>query len=1224
MPNPSLTKKNVKVIQRLLSKLGKADTINEDIVFKDLAGGLLALSSIENKDQARRITELLGMALSILRTRFPGHYPNLIRNLYELSPSNEIVLSGMIGIYMDERNISAMMDILVNHPEIELSPAVTEMLRQGANGSKGPTIAAKIISERRVFDQSILEKYLEHRNQKMDREIISNYLHAEDENLIPVLKMFYNKTDDLELKLKLIELLVHSDSDETQIYVKSFPIEELRSEEDCEKVCGLFKKGGDAQSLEGAMRICLKMYPENPEILKIKGDERYKSGKFDQALSIYLNLIDHGHADEETVNKAIGITYNEGRYRQCLELIQNLSTPALKENYEAVSIRCKMNLLQLHEALDDIENALHRSPDGLDLLTLKLEITDKTRQILESYDTANRLLILDPNNRRALDYLSSYYLEGGEFGKLIEILQKSAESSTDYAHIYCAALIMEGKIKQSIDVLRNRPDLFNNGMVLDAIYARVRGGIYLDQLSEILGKMGHASAEFELISRCLHGDWPGCGKYDDLALETSSIAVMYLVTASYYTCYVSIPDTILQKLRLPEFEKVWDILKIIEAIGKGRPPLNLYDYPELGYPVCNALLDSGLPKECERLLSKYKRDESDSPYMYVYCRLMLAKGEFREAGRIADNMNRIQKNLNFDRIRLIVDIENGEREEFHALAGSLQNSGNLSSRSIENLHAMIENTGRWEFADLILDVLGPAGYGDVSFQRLSRHLSINRGDTQKATELSGKIISSGNWKTDDIRKHVMLLQTSSSLKEILNFLEDTCRLSQNADVEVMLGNLYYDSGSFSKAYLHYSRARDLGLNMSGITKYAEVLLEMNRYDEASGIIGSCGDTLLLAKFYGKTQDIPKMIGLVQKIGTDDKNFNDVFAFIIENFWDNPQIRYEVIKRYINGDYGPVGLKIIEKCLKENDVKTALGLSRDLFNKQFSFQASIYYSQALYLTGEHNEAKRILSKTLNKCQDEECRIRILEALYTTLYKDGDYDSIVSLFTENQENVNTEIVRLTIESHIQLGLLDEAEKIADKFYETMIDKKSFSGIKDEIRKKREFMETAKYAADVLRAEYKAGKKLRSNEEFYAADVPIDKIDNVRNFLRIEAGFVTDNETLERISSKVVPKLVKNEGIREPANLAIYLIYNSMDNPDPVIARELYFYIRNQIEKQRIPLADEPELKKLAKTAMKNYIGLNPFIMSSELGVGISKAMDVITLLRYLSEMESGSES
>ena len=81
--------------------------------------------------------------------------------------------------------------------------------------------------------------------------------------------------------------------------------------------------------------------------------------------------------------------------------------------------------------------------------------------------------------------------------------------------------------------------------------------------------------------------------------------------------------------------------------------------------------------------------------------------------------------------------------------------------------------------------------------------------------------------------------------------------------------------------------------------------------------------------------------------------------------------------------------------------------------------------------------------------------------------------------------------------------------------------------------------------------------------------------------------------------------------------------MEDGDPILAKNLYFYIKDVAQQQRIPVVDDAELKKLTKIAMKKYIPLNPIMMSSELGTGISKAMDIITLIRYLSEIGNGSE-
>lgn len=1224
MPSASLTKKTMKVMQRLLISLRKADTIDEEVIFRELAGGLLTYTSNENKEQGSHMAELLNDAFSLLRTKFPESYRRLVRRLHELSQSNHIVLSNVLNIYMEDKNFTAMVDVLHNNPEIEITPTIIEALREGCVGAKNSANIARVISERRIYDKYILERYLEHHTRATSLEIISNYSKASDSINVEVLKNFWNTIDDARLKLNLIELLMKTDSEETESYLKAFPVNALQGVEECEKACELFGKSHYLEGLWDVIERCLKMYPDNVYFLKAKGDALYNSGKLDLALQTYMKLIRVGYKDTGITRKAIEMNFNKGRFKACLDLIQNTADSEIRKDFTTMAIECKIRLLRFNDALTDIEDSLSRSPDNIDLLTLKLDLSKRTGKIMDSYETAKRILDLDHGNKSALDYLSGYYFERGEFEKLIEILQRSGVYDVNSMSFFLASLIYEGRIKQAMEILHTNRHLLDRAVVLDAIYAKVRKDDQLELLSEINRSSESPAEEFELIYHGLHGIYPEEGKGLEIAHQTKSLAVIFLICTSYLVQSNAVPDAISERLKLPEFEKISDLVGVLSGINRKIKPHTLFDYPEFGYPVCNALLDAGMIEECKQLFALQREDNDDVFYKYVYDRLLLIENEFKEAEKILIEIKGILKNTNFDRLGLIINIEKGDSTDFNMLLSSMQKHGTISTRDLENMRRAIQRTGRWEFADIIIGLLWPNREHDLALLRINRDLSSNRNDMQKALELSRKIISEGRWDTEDLMKHLMLLQTTSITQDLLDFLEEVGESSRDADTEVVLADHYFDNGLFSKAYLHYSRAKELGHNMSGLKKYAEVLLEMNRLEEAASITESCNDSLLSSKLYGKMLNIPKIIELIQKIEANDVHFKEVFTSIIENFWNNPEVKYEIIKRYINGDNEYLGLQIIRKCLLENDVKTAIGLSRELFNKHFSCDSAIYYSKALYSSGEHDEAKRILSKTLNKCQNEDERMRILNELYSTLYSDGDFDSVISLFSENPESVSKEAVRMVIDSYTNLGLLDEAERTANRFYETLVDKETFSKIEDKIEVQRRFLETLKYVKNLMKEEYTLRRRLITNEEFYAADIPIDRINDVRNFLKIREKSEMGLRELESLTSQIIPKLVKGYGIKDTSDLSIYMIYNNMEKPDPIIARDLYFYIKDQVEQQKIPVVDNPDLTKLAKIAMKKYIELNPFIMSSELDIGISKAIDVITLLRYLSEMNIGSET
>ncbi|MCL5990132.1 MAG: hypothetical protein M1166_07370 [Candidatus Thermoplasmatota archaeon] len=1220
-----MTKKNTKLIKRLIGELQAASSIDENAIYKEIAGAMLTFTSIEDKGKAAVLTGYLNDVFSLLKEKFHDKYLAIVTNLYSLSSSNPLIIANMIDVFAEQKNFSAIVDLFSKNSELEITPHIIEILRNMCDSAKNCSMAASLISARGIYDGLILEKCSQFCKSKVLEDVLRSYSAVkEDRTRLLVLKFFWDKLDDAKPKLDLIELLLSANSEDLESYIKSFPLEQLRTQEECEQASQVFKRSGDTEILESVINKCLLISPDNAMILKADAGIKYAKGERNKALKIYRQILKSAPKDQEVLQNVIDITFSEGLYRECLSLIDNTDILQIKENNKITAIECKINLLEFQDALHNLESALAASPDNLKLLTLKLDVSEKIGRILESYETARRIVELDPANVSAINYLCKYYVDRREFEKLAELLGSIDNIPGNFRAFYAGSLIFENKIKEAIKVTQGNPELLLDGFVLDAIYAKVTDSVSLNQLSEISSKLDGGAPEFKLLVDALYGRPVRYVNREDMAMHTSSSAVMYVIINSYYEDNVGVPTDIVKRLALPEFEKLYSVQKSIKEIRNGMKPETLFDLSDLGYPVCNALLDMGMTGQCEQLFSSVRSDKNNVHYMYVSARILAAKKQIGEAERILTNLRQIIDSLKFSKILLLLDIEKGAKDEFYKTLADMKKEGGIVDNDIEAIRKAIEQANRWDFAEVVIGLFGSEVSESPAILRMNRDFSLHSNELEKALELSGKIMSSENFSPDDLKIHVSLMETAYNTKDILKLLENIEKKHNDPEIEAIIGDLYYKDKLFSKAYLYYSKAKDLGYDMSRSRNFAEVLLEMKKYDEALAILQICQDSLLLSRLYYETSNISGIIQLIQKLRPTDNNFGEVMDFIVENFWSNPEVRYELIKYYIDGEYDILGSKIVRKCLSVDDIKTALGIAKDLYGKQPTNENAILYSHALYSSGEKNEAKRVLTKALKKTQEGKPRINILRSLYSFLHEDRDTDSILSLYWENPDSVDVEILKIVIDSYMSAGMVSEAEGLADRFYESILDRGTYSDIKANISKRKELIETVGYVTKVLKEEYVQKKKFSSNEEFYTADVPIEKIAEVKKFLRKkpEIGELS-TENLESLSAEIIHKLVRNENLKELPDLTIYLIYHYMEGGDPILAKNLYFYIKDVAQQQRIPVVDDAELKKLTKIAMKKYIPLNPIMMSSELGTGISKAMDIITLIRYLSEIGNGSE-
>ena len=117
--------------------------------------------------------------------------------------------------------------------------------------------------------------------------------------------------------------------------------------------------------------------------------------------------------------------------------------------------------------------------------------------------------------------------------------------------------------------------------------------------------------------------------------------------------------------------------------------------------------------------------------------------------------------------------------------------------------------------------------------------------------------------------------------------------------------------------------------------------------------------------------------------------------------------------------------------------------------------------------------------------------------------------------------------------------------------------------------------------------------------------------------------NEEKYEVLTRDVIQKAVKNFEMESLRDLKINVIYNNLERKDAILARNIYIYIKDQMDIARRPKLKDEALLKLLRIALRENIKQETLHIAFNLRVGVSEALEVMTLMEYMSKMNQEGE-
>ena len=374
------------------------------------------------------------------------------------------------------------------------------------------------------------------------------------------------------------------------------------------------------------------------------------------------------------------------------------------------------------------------------------------------------------------------------------------------------------------------------------------------------------------------------------------------------------------------------------------------------------------------------------------------------------------------------------------------------------------------------------------------------------------------------------------------------------------------------------------------------------------------------KLYQKTSQIPQALTLLKRITFKRQEDQEILKAAVETLWYNRDVRDLIVKIYSDEGFVWLGKLIARKTFDSGDTKLALEVARNLNrNEPGDLDTVRMYSDILVRTGRRTDAIELILRSLRFCKEFANCLDIVNVLLRLYYEDRDYEAIKKFYETNPKYVDDKSLQYVIRSYIETDDFDMAEKIMSRYEGTLLKKDIHGELMEDLRSRKEFVETLLYVSRLLKVEYKAKKKFDKKEAFYKADIPIEKIEDVFAFLDSrEYYFDINEEKYEVLSRDVIQKAVKNYPLDNINDMTIAVIFNNLDRRDPIIARNLYIYIHDQMDIARHAQTKNDVLLRLLKRAIKDNVRQEPLNVAFYLQIGISEALDVITLMEYISRM------
>ena len=1215
--------------RKILSATEKTSEAPMGRDFQELCGNLATITSgfdgtISTKDQMKYDQYVSGI---IERSRTEVHEDlriKILKELYRLFPSNnsailfngiELIKSGSLedGLRMVESTESweqcvEFLEIIAQSEvtDNEMMDIVVKSARTGngntqlwtsfmSSGRDPAEVAAVIDAFNRGGHSGMLENFL---------DVVTRY----DPDPFYILKKAevlrtLNRRDELSKLISEFNIFSLKDLDQ------------IKSLSDLMLETGLFKKN---------LELCkygMGIYED--EHLMVNLSESYAGlGDLNSAIKTYLYVLERYPENYSNRKRCARLQYEAGKYMDCASTFSTVPHSSLDESDFIIMIRAKSFSSMVLEAISDTAEMISIYGKTLESLHLKMELEMKLQMESDCYYTAGEILDLDPDDIDAREFYRNYLFRNHEYEKYLKFLN-SNERNTLLPEVF-VALAGTGKVQDSLEVIGQNSSTLESPIVWDSIFFNFRTTEQIKKIEDLIEISDTTGTRnIRIILRFLKGLYTVQENINwDVLAETGSVSLAYinlfsLLRSGRYSemekCLSSLPEN--------RFSTIRNIVEYDIDVRKGKRTGDIVDSVDFLYPATWILISNGLYDEAYAKLTKLETSHPDPFYIYYESLIMEGKGDYDGARKKISQAVEKLDNFMFLDLLARMSLRSGEPREAVSVYEMIFRNGGQDSIDFPSLYKILCETKDNGFIMNFVDLCEYNSFSNVWVKRLKRNMLLDRNDSRSAYDISREIIGGGKLEENDISTHLSIVEKIDLQGDRISFLEDVRSDLENPKIDVMIGDLYFSNGQYDKALRCYRDAISNGMETSGIQNYPEALINTGNFDEAYEIISSRNlSPLLLVKLYSGKNDIESILKMLSNFRVRERKDEEALIFLCKFHWRDPDIRESLKNIYSNGGYLFLGKAISERLIQDGSSDEALDILKNLFkNYPENIDVARMYSRLLIKKGNRTEAIHSLTRGLKASKSMEDATEFTNELLKVYYEDGDYKAVTDLYLSDPSLIDRDGLKTTVRSYIALDKFEEAERIISR-QDKILDQGLNDDLYIELQTRKNFNEILTYVNRLLKLEYRKGRIFDTNEAVYKAEIPIDRLPEVLDFLKGDRYLGDPNpEKYELLSRDVIKRIVKNSNVEKIMDLRIFMIYNNLDRKDAVVAVNLYRYIMDRIGEVNVPKPDDSEILVMTKRALKENIPPEPLHMAYMLDTGIGTAMDVIALLDYMSGMK-----
>ena len=1043
-----------------------------------------------------------------------------------------------------------------------------------------------------------------------------------DPKALEVLKIISDHLgNETWLRILGLKLIGEAGAEDRIRFLDGFPFGDLKDVDDIIVVTDSLLLSGNWKSALDAVNNALNSRKSNDKLLRQKVKILLSSGEKVEAYEIIKEILKGSKDSLELARTALDIAYSQGLMDEFLELSKAYPAIFSDPSFLSRKIDAEIQKSMFGEALKDITEGLAANQGNLDLLNMKFRTLVKLTNTNDAYNTALEILKINPKSEEHATYIVDLLFKREEYDQVLSFMERYQQIRQSRMEFYISSLFYMDRQHEAIKALSSIPTYAENPLILDSVFFNVRLDENLKELESFIILHREETAALKIITDRLRGVPSDYSSIDGQFLDKyPSTALAFIKSWFYVSSGRKMPDDLLNALSKPIFRPAKATADLIQQATEGKIGEEIMDSAKYLFPISETYVRNGKLDRAERELIRAASNQKDPFYLYLMAMIDFQRGDYTSSRKNVDAS--LDKLLNCDFLILAVELAMiyGETKKIREHAEKLVSLGSLEMMDLGAFHSFASRNKFWEMASDFLSYIGSGTSHNPWIFRIRRDVLRNSGNLQSAIEQSLMLFRTRQFSRQDIDLHMAMLKDAGKPDEVLQFLGDLETENRTPEIEILLAGVLNSMGKYDQALNHCDAAIQMGVDPLTIPGYLNALIEVGQYEKAQDIMSKNENDLLQLKLYQKTSQIPQALALLKRVTFKRQEDQEILKAAVETLWYNRDVRDLIVKIYSDEGFVWLGKLIARKTFDSGDTKLALEVARNLNrNEPGDLDTVRLYSDILVRTGRRTDAIELILRSLRFCKEFANCLDIVNILLRLYYEDRDYDAIKKFYETNPKYVDDKSLQYVIRSYIETDDFDMAEKIMSRYEGTLLKKDIHGELMEDLRSRKEFVETLLYVSRLLKVEYKAKKKFDKKEAFYKADIPIEKIEDVFAFLDSrEYYFDINEEKYELLSRDVIQKAVRNYPLDNINDMTIAVIFNNLDRRDPIIARNLYIYIHDQMDIARHAQTKNDVLLRLLKRAIKDNVRQEPLNVAFYLQIGISEALDVITLMEYISRM------